>query len=160
MAAISTTLPSNSLICSSATFILLLIPSSVFFQFSYCIFQLCLIVCYVFSLLKYSCNFSLCASFLLLSSWTIFTIITLNSLLYRFPVSTSLSWSSGVLSYSFIWEITHCLFILVNFLWCSFLSGSYEIVVFTCLSTLWWMRLRGLCWQIRSICAHLLLPEH
>ena len=121
MAAISTTLPSNSLICSSATFILLLIPSSVFFQFSYCIFQLCLIVCYVFSLLKYSCNFSLCASFLLLSSWTIFTIITLNSLLYRFPVSTSLSWSSGVLSYSFIWEtkdfLTPCFGLFKLFCW-------------------------------------------
>ena len=47
-AVISTSLSSSSLICFSASFSLLLIPSSV--VFSYCISQFCLVVPYIFSL--------------------------------------------------------------------------------------------------------------
>ena len=56
MAVISTTVYSNSLIHSSASFILLLIPSRYVFQFSYCILPLCLVVIF-YNYLKL-CNFS------------------------------------------------------------------------------------------------------
>ena len=48
------------------------------------------------SLLDISCIFLICASIPLLRSWLIFTIITLNSLWGRLPVSTSPNCSSGV----------------------------------------------------------------
>ena len=45
---ISTALSSSSLICSFASFSLLLIPSSIFFHFNYCILHLSLVVPYIF----------------------------------------------------------------------------------------------------------------
>ena len=50
-AVILTILPSSSLICSSPSLILLLIPSNVFFHFSYCIIQL--LVCFLCLLALY-----------------------------------------------------------------------------------------------------------
>ena len=70
-------------ICSSASFILLLIDSNVFF-ISVIVFINSLVVLYIFSLLKTSCNFSICASILFLSSWIIFMIITWNCFSGRF----------------------------------------------------------------------------
>ena len=59
--------------------------------------------------------------------WIIYTIIMLNC--FPGPSSTSFSYFSGVLSYSFIWEIILCLFISVNFCGCGFHSGGFGIVV-------------------------------
>ena len=116
-AVISNHLFFRSLIHSSASFILLLIPSSVFFfHFIYCIVYLILFVFQIFSLLKFSSIFSVCES-ILLRSWIIFTVIALNSFSSRLPISTSLS--SGVLFRSFIWNILLCYLILSNFLWLS-----------------------------------------
>ena len=50
MAVIPTILFSSSPFHSSVSFILLLIPSSVFFHFSYYVVQLCLFVLYIFEL--------------------------------------------------------------------------------------------------------------
>ena len=70
-----------------------------YFYLIYCVLDLCLVLLYIFSLLKTS-NFSLCSFILLLSSLNIFMIITLNSLLGRLPVSTSLSSSSRIYIFS------------------------------------------------------------
>ena len=59
------------------------------------------------SLLQAS-NILLWASTLLRSSLIMFTIITFNSFSGRFPVSTSLSYFSEVLSCSFIWNMFLC----------------------------------------------------
>ena len=53
----------------------------------------------------------------------------LNSFSGRFPIFTSFSCFSGILSSPFIWNITLCLFILINFLWCDFHSRSCGIVI-------------------------------
>ena len=115
MAMISTTLSSSSLVCSSASFILL-IPSAVLFV---CLFFTSVIV--FNSLLRISYNFSICASILFLSYWIIFMIVTLNSFFSRLPISTSLCYSSGVLSCSFVCSIFlgHLILlrILFVFLW-------------------------------------------
>ena len=42
----------------------------------------------------------------------------------RLPISTSLDCLSGVFYCPFTWDITLCLFILVNFLWCDFHSSA------------------------------------
>ena len=115
-------LSSSSLIHSSAPFILLLILSSVFFISGFELFtSVCLFFTYSSSLLNISCIFLVYTSILFLRSWIIFTIITLNSFLGRLPVSTSLSFSSGVLSCSFVCTIFLCRLILPNFLWLWFL---------------------------------------
>ena len=80
-AVISTILSSGSLVHSSVSVILLLIPSSVFFISVIVLFTS---VCFFFSysrssLLNISCNFSICASILFPRTWIIFSIITLNS---------------------------------------------------------------------------------
>ena len=72
------------------------------------------------------------------------TIIILNPFSGRLLISTSFSCSSEVLSCPFIWVMTLCL--LINFLWCGFPSGGCWIAgFFASLSTVWWMRLTGLC---------------
>ena len=79
---------------------------------------------YFLTVLKIS-NFSLCSSNHFLNSLNIFMIITLNSLLDRFLISTSLSSSSGSLSYVFIWNTFLCHLGLPNLLF-----------LFLCISTL------------------------
>ena len=78
-----------------------------------------------------------------LRSWIIFTIITLNSVSSGLPISLSVSFSSGIISWSFIWNIFLCCHILFTFLWlqslfCRLLSC---IVFLASKSALWWMRL-------------------
>lgn len=68
------------------------------------------------SLFKTPCNCLLCAFILFLSSWIIFTIITLSPLSGRLPIVTSLSCSSGVLSCCFVWNMFLCHLILLKFL--------------------------------------------
>ena len=63
------------------------------------------------SLLNISCIFFVCTSILFLRSWIIFTIITLNS-----DCLSPLSYSSGVLSCSFTWNIILCCLISSDFL--------------------------------------------
>ena len=91
------------------------------------------IFCLVFissnSLLNISCIFSVCASILLLRSWIIFTIITLNSFSSRLPISTSLS-CSGVLSYFFIRNMFLCHLTLSNFLCGHCFSGCRSVISF------------------------------
>jgi len=95
------TLSSSSLICSSVSFSLLLITSSVLFNLAIILF---IFVWFFFlfsdsSLKKFL--FLFCAS-ILLSSFILFTVGILNSLSGGLPLSTSLS-SSEVLSCSFVW---------------------------------------------------------
>ena len=78
-----------------------------------------------------------------LRSCIIFTIITLNSFSSGLPISLSVSFSSGVISWSFIWNIFLCCHILFTFLWlqslfCRLLSC---IVFLASKSALWRMRL-------------------
>ena len=106
---ISTILSSNSLILSSASVILLLVPSRVFLIS----FIALLIIYWLFfissrSLLNPSCIFSIlvsrlfiCNSILFLRFWIIFTIIIRNSFSGRFPISSSFVWFGGHLSCSF-----------------------------------------------------------
>ena len=99
---------------SSASVILLLFPSNVFF--------ISVIVLFISVCLFFNCSRSLlhlldlCIHFFFPRSWMIFTIIILNSFSGRLPVSTSFSRFSGVLSYSFIWYIVLYLFSLSMFL--------------------------------------------
>ena len=95
-AVIYTILSSRSFICSSASVILLLISSRVLFTSVYLFFSTS------GSLVIISCIFSTFASILFLRSWTIFTVIVLNSFSGRFPVSTLFSCFSGLLSCPFI----------------------------------------------------------
>ena len=75
----STILSSRSLIRSSASVILLLIPSGVVFISIIVLFiSVCLFVISPSSLLSISYVFLVCASILFLRSWIIFTIISLN----------------------------------------------------------------------------------
>ena len=67
-------------------------------------------------------------------SWIIFTIIILNSLSGRLPISTSFSCFSGVLSCSFIWYIVLCLFILSIFLQMWFLFHRLQDCSSSCFS--------------------------
>uniref|UniRef100_A0A8C6F1F1 Uncharacterized protein n=1 Tax=Monodon monoceros TaxID=40151 RepID=A0A8C6F1F1_MONMO len=125
MAVNSTLLSSRSLIRSSASVILLLIPSSVFLISVFVLFisvslffnsSRCLFFNSSRSLLNISCVFCIFASILFLRSWITFTIIILNSFSGRLPISPPFSCFSGVLSFSFIWYIALCLFILSIFL--------------------------------------------
>ena len=114
VAEIYTILSSRSLVHSSASLILLLIPPSLFFfQFVYCPFL------FVYNcskcILSISCIFSIFPSILFQRCWIIFTVIILNFFSERLPVSSSFSYFSGVLPYSFIWDIIFCLLILFNF---------------------------------------------
>ena len=96
---IATILFSWSLIRSSASVILLLIPSR---KYLISFIVLFIIVCFLFcssrSLVKVSCIFSI----LFPSFCIIFTLITLNYFSARRPISSSFVWSGGFLPCSFI----------------------------------------------------------
>ena len=109
VAVISTTLSSSSLIHSSASVILPLILSSVFFN---SVIVLFIYVCFFFksstSFLNISCISSVCAFILFPRFSIIFIIITLNSFSGRLPISSSFSYSCGLLSCSFVCSIFLC----------------------------------------------------
>ena len=87
---ISTILSSSSLICSSASDILLLIPSRVFLISVIALFvSVCLFFNYSRPLLIDSCIFSILFSKFLIT----FTIIILNSFSGSLPVSSSFVWT-------------------------------------------------------------------
>ena len=106
---ISTILSSSSLICSSVSEILLLIPSTVF---SVSVIVLFVSVCLFFnssrSLLIDSCIYSILFS----RFWVIFIII-LNSFSGSLPISYSFIWTSSFLVCSFICVVFFCLFITI-----------------------------------------------
>ena len=105
------------IIHSSASFILLLIPSSVFFISVTILFiGVHLFFSFPRSLLNISCILSMCAYILFLRSWIIFTTITLNSFSGRLPISSSFIWSCGFLPCLFICNIFLCHLILSNIL--------------------------------------------
>ena len=116
-AVISTSLSYTSHVHSSVPGILLLVASREFFMsvIAFCT-SACLILKSGISLLSVSFNLSIFASSLFPISWITFTIISLKPFLWRLMISTSLSCFSGVFSYSLIWVITLCLFILYRFL--------------------------------------------
>jgi len=105
---ISTILSSSSLIRSSASNILLLIPSRVFLI---SVIVLFVYVCLFFNssrfLLIDYCIFSILFSRFLI----IFTIIILNSFPGNFPISFSFIWTSVFLVYSFICAVFLCILI-------------------------------------------------
>ena len=98
-------------------------------------------------LLSISCVFSIFPSILFQRCWIIFTVIILNSFSGRLPISSSFSCFSGVLPYSFIWDIIFCLLILFNFLLLWFLFWNLQDCSswFFCLTFSGWNYLRGLC---------------
>ena len=107
---------SSSLICSFASLILLLVFSSISF-----ISIIVFISGYL--LFKYSLSFLNISHIFLVFCHLSFSEICLhlyyhylNCFSGRLPISTSLSYSSRVLSYSFIWNIFSCHLILFNFL--------------------------------------------
>ena len=125
VAEIYTILSSRSLIHSSASLILLLIPSSLFF-FQFVYYPSLFVYNSSKCLLNISCVFSIFPSILFQRCWIIFTVIILNSFSGRLPISSSFSCFSGVLLYSFIWDIIFCLLILFNFLLLWFLFWSLQ----------------------------------
>ena len=95
---ISTLLSSSSLICSSDSDILLLIPFGVFLISVIVLFvSVCLFFNSSRSLLIYSCILSiLCSRFL-----SILTLIILNTFSGSLPISSSFIWTSVFLVFSF-----------------------------------------------------------
>ena len=124
---ISCSLSSISLIHSFASWILLLIPSGVFFILVILFFISLFFKTYI-SLLNISYNFSTFASVPAHPPPTEILdhlyFITLNSFSCRLPISISLNCSSGVLSCFFIWSVFLCHFILSSFLLWSFLKAA------------------------------------
>ena len=111
---ISIILSSSSLIRSSASDILLLIPSRVFLISAIVLF---VSVCVFFNYSRFlwidSCIFSILFSGFLI----IFTIIFMNSFSGNFPISSSFAWTSSLfLAYSFICVLFLCLFFLFKLL--------------------------------------------
>ena len=82
------------------------------FHFSFCVVHHCLFFTSSRSLLNISYIFSI----LFPRFWIIFTIITLNSISSRLPLSSSFVWSGGFLPCSFICCIFLCLLILFHLL--------------------------------------------
>ena len=101
-AVISTILSSRWLICSSASVILLLIPSNVLF------ISVCLFFNPSRSLVNIYCIFSIFAFILYPRFWIIFTSIM--NFFGRLPISTSFGCFPGVLSCPFIWNKNPLLF--------------------------------------------------
>ena len=103
---ISTILSSSSLINSSASDILILIPSRVFLiSVIVLFFSVCLVCNSSRSLLIYSCIFSIWFSRFLI----IFTTMILNSFSGTLPISSSCIWTSVFLICSFIYAVFLCL---------------------------------------------------
>ena len=108
---ISTILSSRSLIRSSASVILVLIPSRKFLiSFIVLFVTVCLLFSSCSSLLNVSCIFSI----LLSRFWIILTIIILKSFSGRLPIYSSFVMSGGFLPCSFICCVFLCLLILLN----------------------------------------------
>ena len=109
---ISTILSSRSLIRSSASAILLLIPSRVFLI---SVIVLFVSVCLLFNSYRFflinSCIFSILFSRFLI----IFTIIILNSFSDSLPISSRFIWTYVFLVLSFICVVFLCLFIIIFF---------------------------------------------
>ena len=122
----STILSSRSLIRFSASVILLLILSREFYISFIVLF---IIVCLLFfssmSFLNVSCIFSI----LFPRFWITFTIITLNSVSGRLPISSSFVWFAGFLPCSFICCIFLCLPIFLNLLCWGLLFASFRFIV-------------------------------
>ena len=99
----------RSLLHSSLSSNLLLMPGSVIIYFIYCILHLCLVLFCIWHFLLVK-NIWLLTLFIcsIPSSLSLFMIITFTSLSDRWHISTSLRSSSRVLSYSFIWNIFLC----------------------------------------------------
>ena len=113
VAVISSILFSSSLICSSGSVILLLIPSRVFLISFTVLF---IIVCFLFISSRFLLNVS-CIFFIVFQRfWINFTIITLNSFSARLPISSSFVWSGGFLTCFFICCLFLCLLIFFNLL--------------------------------------------
>ena len=89
---ISTILSSRFLIHSSASVILLLIPSRVFLIYFVVLF---IIFCLLFRSSRSLLNVSCIVFILFTRFWIIFIIITLNSFSGRLPISSSSLWSNG-----------------------------------------------------------------
>ena len=117
-AVIFTVLSSSSLICFSSSVSMLLIPSNVFF-ISVIVFFISVLYFFQSFVKHFLPLFVPCLSFPRLR--ITFAIITLNSFSSRLPVSTSLSFSSGVLSCSFISDILSAVLFCLNFLKACFL---------------------------------------
>ena len=100
-----------------------------FFCLSYSAIDSSLFVCSLVLLGLWQTFLASSLFFFFLRSWIIFIIIILNSFPGSLPISTSFSCFSGVLSCPFIWDITLCLFIMINLLGCGFRSGSRGLVV-------------------------------
>ena len=98
---ISTILSSTSFILYSASVIVLLVPSRVLFDLSYCVIHYWLFLISSRSLLNISWIFSILVSNLFIKIWIIFTITILNSSSGGFPISSSFIWFGGHLSCSF-----------------------------------------------------------
>ena len=108
VAVISTILSSRSFICASASVILLWIPSGVLFISVY-------LFCSSYRSFVNFPAFSLC----LYSFSEILNHIHYHYsefFFWRLPISTSFSCFPGVLSYPFIWDVTFCFFLPINFL--------------------------------------------
>lgn len=118
LSVISTSLSSTSPIHSYASYILLLVPSSEFFYFGYCILHLWLIFTSSISLLNIFCKLLIFASNFPLRSWIILTIITLKSFSWRLLISSSLSCFLGFSFFLFL-HLTH-------------LSLSFHLYSFSC----------------------------
>ena len=112
VAIISIILSSRSLICSSTSVILILIPSRVFLISLLCYSLVCLLFSSSRSLLSVSCIFSILSP----RFWIMVTIITLNCFSGKLPISSSFVWSGGFLPCSFICCVFLCLLILFNLL--------------------------------------------
>ena len=116
LAVISTVLSSSSLIHSSASVILLLIPSRVFLI---SVIVLLITVCLLFSSSRVLLNVSYIFSILFPRFWIIFTMITLNSFAGRLPILSSFTWSCRFLPCSFFYNKFFCRFIFFFFDgWC------------------------------------------
>ena len=113
MVVISTILSYRSLIRSSASVILLLIPSREFFISFLVLF---IIDRVLFSSSRSLLNLSYIFSILFPRFWILFTIIALNSFSGRLPISSLFVWSGGFLPCSFICYVFLCLLILLNLL--------------------------------------------
>ena len=99
-------------------FFCLIYPAVDSFSFQLSYSSTLVVLFYISDSLLETCNFSLSTSILFLSSWIIFTIITLNSFSkWGFPISTSLSCSSWILFCSFTWSMFYCHLILFKFLY-------------------------------------------
>ena len=139
MVVISTILSSRSLIYSSASVILLLMPSREFFISFIVLF---IIVCLPFSSSRSLLNIYFIFSILFPRFWIIFTVITLNSFSGRLPISSSfvglvgfyLAPSSAVCFSVFLFCLTYCALGL--------LFAGYRFVVPVVFGICpWWLRL-------------------